>query len=145
MRTVILASHGHLASGMKNTVEMILGEQEALQAFDAYTTPECNVHDTLEAMLRQADGECVIVTENVLGGSVNKEAVVFAAQPGVRVITGMNYAGRNSADRGGAAAGMNWSEPASQRHRLPFSSRSSSVKKKISDKEEKIYDPTTAR
>ena len=28
MRTVILASHGHLASGMKNTVEMILGEQE---------------------------------------------------------------------------------------------------------------------
>ena len=55
MRTVILASHGHLASGMKNTVEMILGEQEALKAFDAYTTPECNVHDTLEAMLRQAD------------------------------------------------------------------------------------------
>ena len=54
MRTVILASHGHLASGMKNTVEMILGEQEALKAFDAYTTPECNVHDTLEAMLRQA-------------------------------------------------------------------------------------------
>ena len=43
MRTVILASHGHLASGMKNTVEMILGEQEALKAFDAYTTPECNV------------------------------------------------------------------------------------------------------
>ena len=34
MRTVILASHGHLASGMKNTVEMILGEQEALKAFD---------------------------------------------------------------------------------------------------------------
>ena len=89
MRTVILASHGHWASGMKNTVEMILGEQEALKAFDAYTTPECNVHDTLEAMLRQADGECVIVTD-VLGGSVNKEAVVFAAQPGVRVITGMN-------------------------------------------------------
>ena len=78
MRTVILASHGHLASGMKNTVEMILGEQEALKAFDAYTTPECNVHDTLEAMIRQADGECVIVTD-VLGGSVNKEAVVFAA------------------------------------------------------------------
>ena len=48
MRTVILASHGHLASGMKNTVEMILGEQEALKAFDAYTTPECNVHDTLD-------------------------------------------------------------------------------------------------
>ena len=136
MRTVILASHGHLASGMKNTVEMILGEQEALKAFDAYTTPECNVHDTLEAMLRQADGECVIVTD-VLGGSVNKEAVVFAAQPGVRVITGMNLTL--------VATLLTWSEPASQRHRLPFSSRSSSVKKKISDKEEKIYDPTTAR
>ena len=51
MRTVILASHGHLASGMKNTVEMILGEQEALKAFDAYTTPECNVHDTLDGHL----------------------------------------------------------------------------------------------
>ena len=76
MRTVILASHGHLASGMKNTVEMILGEQEALKAFDAYTTPECNVHDTLEAMLRQADGECVIVTD-VLGGSVNKDDIVL--------------------------------------------------------------------
>ena len=104
MRTVILASHGHLASGMKNTVEMILGEQEALKAFDAYTTPECNVHDTLEAMLRQADGECVIVTD-VLGGSVNKEAVVFAAQPGARDHRNEFDAGRNSADRGGAAAG----------------------------------------
>ena len=99
MRTVILASHGHLASGMKNTVEMILGEQEALKAFDAYTTPECNVHDTLEAMLRQADGECVIVTD-VLGGSVNKEAVVFAAQPGDRGGGAAGRAGKNQHRRG---------------------------------------------
>ena len=89
MRTVILASHGHLASGMKSTAEMILGEQENLKAFDAYTEPECDVHATLENLIRQADGECILVTD-VLGGSVNKEASVFAAWPGVRVITGMN-------------------------------------------------------
>lgn len=89
MRTVILASHGHLASGMKHTAEMILGKQKALKAFDAYTEPDCDVHGTLEELIRQADGECVIVTD-VLGGSVNKEASVFAAWPGVRVITGMN-------------------------------------------------------
>ena len=89
MRTVILASHGHLASGMKNTVEMILGEQEALKAFDAYTTPECNVHDTLEAMLRQADGECVIVTD-VLGGSVANAFSGHISHPGVYVLAGVN-------------------------------------------------------
>ncbi len=89
MRTVILASHGHLASGMKSTAEMILGEQENLKAFDAYTEPECDVHAALEKLIHQADGECIVVTD-VLGGSVNKEASVFATWPGVCVITGMN-------------------------------------------------------
>ena len=37
MRKFLLASHGNLAAGMKNTIEMIAGVRDDIQAIGAYT------------------------------------------------------------------------------------------------------------
>ena len=36
MLNIVLLSHGHLASGMKNTIELIAGRQDNLFTYDAY-------------------------------------------------------------------------------------------------------------
>lgn len=91
MRTIVLASHGELAAGMKNSVEMVTGAQENLHTVCAYTgevTDPRVIFDAYVAEMTEGD-ELVIVTD-VLGGSVNNEASQLVNIPGVYVVTGMN-------------------------------------------------------
>lgn len=91
MRRIVLASHGHLAAGMKSSLEMIAGEQPQVEALCAYTPETPDAKGTLAAMVRGlADGDELVVVTDVLGGSVNNEASQFRDIPGVYVVTGMN-------------------------------------------------------
>lgn len=91
MKKIILASHGHLASAMKNTVEMIIGKKENIIAFDAYVDDNNEVRYCLEQMISNTDEDIIIVTD-LLGGSVNNEAMNFINNKNVKIITGLNLA-----------------------------------------------------
>lgn len=93
MRKIMLASHGNLAAGMKNTVEMIIGTRDDIQAVCAYTGEIPDVKAYMDAYMkeRNMDDELIIVTD-VLGGSVNNEMAQYRCLPNVYVITGMNAA-----------------------------------------------------
>ena len=91
MRKILIATHGEFAGGLKQTMDFVLGGNEKVGVLSAYTTPDFDMDREAAAVVDELeDGDELIVLTDVLGGSVNKEAVVFAAQPGVRVITGMN-------------------------------------------------------
>lgn len=90
MRYVLLMSHGHLASGMKCTVEMIVGKMENLLAFDAYVDGNDNVKQFIEDFLEKHPNEEVIIVTDVLGGSVNNEMLNYNNLPPVNLISGMN-------------------------------------------------------
>ena len=90
MRYVLLMSHGHLASGMKYTVEMIVGKMENLLAFDAYVDGNDNVKQFIEDFLEKHPNEEVIIVTDVLGGSVNNEMLNYNNLPQVNLISGMN-------------------------------------------------------
>lgn len=90
MRYVLLMSHGHLASGMKCTVEMIVGKMENLLAFDAYVDGNDNVKQFIEDFLEKHPNEEVIIVTDVLGGSVNNEMLNYNNLPQVNLISGMN-------------------------------------------------------
>ena len=91
MRTIVLASHGRLAAGMKDSAEMVTGPQDRLLTICAYTDacgdPREAFEELVEAM--DANDELILVTD-VLGGSVNNEASQLVGAPGVYVVTGMN-------------------------------------------------------
>lgn len=93
MRKFLLASHGNLAAGMKNTVEMIAGARENIQAIGAYTKeiPDVKVYMDAYMKNRNEDDELVIITD-LLGGSVNNEMAQYRTFPNVYVIAGMNAA-----------------------------------------------------
>lgn len=91
MRRVVLASHGRLAAGMKNSVEMVVGAQEHLMTISAYvdgcTDPAQELKQLVDSL---EEGDELVILTDVLGGSVNNEASQFVNEPGVFVVTGMN-------------------------------------------------------
>jgi fructoselysine and glucoselysine-specific PTS system IIA component len=94
MRNILLASHSHLAKGMKDTVEMILGEQENLYTLCAYVTENYNLISEIESVLTSIDAEVewIIVTD-VFGGSVNNELINYIGsnqRRDLHLVSGMN-------------------------------------------------------
>ena len=90
---IILVSHGKLAKGRKDTVEMIAGQQENLEAYEAYengTSDDSFIND-LKNSLASSKNDDVIVVTDVLGGSVNNEATqLLKDHPNLTILTGMN-------------------------------------------------------
>lgn len=78
---------------MKNTIEMIAGARDDIQAIEAYTKEIPDVKAYMDAYMknRNEDDELVIVTD-LLGGSVNNEMSQYRTFPNVYVIAGMNAA-----------------------------------------------------
>ena len=48
MLRLFLSSHGHLASGMKTSLDILLGRSDSIEVFDAYID-ECSVQEKLDA------------------------------------------------------------------------------------------------
>ena len=92
MNRIILASHGGLSAGMKDTVQMILGE---LPNPYALATLRDETEPITVAARRLLDGfaaeDAVYIVTDVMGGSVNNEMLTLLPEyPAVHLICGMN-------------------------------------------------------
>lgn len=92
MNRIILASHGGLSAGMKDTVQMILGELPNLYAL---ATLRDETEPITVAARRLLDGfaaeDAVYIVTDVMGGSVNNEMLTLLPDyPAVHLICGMN-------------------------------------------------------
>ena len=78
---------------MKDTVEMIAGQQENLEAYEAYengTSDDSFINDLKESLASSKNDDVIVVTD-VLGGSVNNEATqLLKDHPNLTILTGMN-------------------------------------------------------
>lgn len=92
MNRIILASHGGLSAGMKDTVQMILGELPNLYVL---ATLRDETEPITVAARRLLDGfaaeDAVYIVTDVMGGSVNNEMLTLLPEyPAVHLICGMN-------------------------------------------------------
>lgn len=86
----IFASHGCMASGIKNTIEMILGKQDNVYAIDAYVDGDDfskEFRSLLDSFDRQ---EPTFVFTDVFSGSINQIVSKQLEQYDMKVITGIN-------------------------------------------------------
>lgn len=92
MLKIILASHGKMAAGAKDTAEMILGDLPNLYAVSTTRDETENVADSVRDLLRgwPADDDVYVLTD-VLGGSVNNDLLALLPDhPRLRLFCGMN-------------------------------------------------------
>lgn len=87
---IILASHGELAKGMKQSVELIAGEQEWLQTMCAYVTPNYDLQKQVREIFDNRDQETLVVVTDIFGGSVNNEFMRYLDEDNFFLISGMS-------------------------------------------------------
>lgn len=95
MRHYILASHAYYSKGIVSALEMIIGEQNNLSFYCAYTENEGddNEHfkDKLVRELRgYSEQDDVVIMTDLFGGSVNNELLELCRKPNVHLVTGIN-------------------------------------------------------
>ncbi len=85
----IIATHGKLASGIKNTVEMLTGKRDDIYTIDAYVENQEFV-ETFERLLSLFEDEYIYVFTDIVSGSVNQAISGFLKNRRIHLITGIN-------------------------------------------------------
>ncbi|WP_440896579.1 PTS sugar transporter subunit IIA [Amphibacillus sp. Q70] len=90
MINILLASHGTLAEGMKNSVEIIMGEKKNIDVITAYTN-NIDLEEEVQNFLNDFNvNDNLIVVTDLLGGSVNNLFIELLNKYDFHLITGMN-------------------------------------------------------
>lgn len=89
-REIVIASHNHMASGLKSTLEFIAGKQENVTAIDAYVDGE-GIEDTVKKIFNNVEPDTeVVVFTDMMAGSVNQKFFPYRTRSHTHIITGMN-------------------------------------------------------
>lgn len=92
MSKIFLCTHAGMASGMKSSVDFLLGESACLTTLDAYLPDSPDLQETLNSFLDGCDAEeSVLLVSDILAGSVNQIMLrASAGRKNVFVIAGVN-------------------------------------------------------
>jgi mannose/fructose-specific phosphotransferase system component IIA len=87
---IFIASHGTIASGIKSSLNILLGKSDNVTVFDAFID-ERNLKDELEKYFSSISAEDqVIMVSDLYGGSVNQTMFLFLGRPNTFLVAGMN-------------------------------------------------------
>lgn len=91
MATIILASHGEFAQGLKQTATMIIGDSVPIHALSAFRDKDESILVQIKKLLATIDIEETYILTDILGGSVNNDMLTIIKEyEGLQLITGMN-------------------------------------------------------
>lgn len=92
MLKIFISSHGHFASGIKSSVEILMGPNPRITVFDAYITQE-SVQEKLDQFYETVEADDkVLLLSDLYGGSVNQVMYTYLEKPNTRLIAGVNLA-----------------------------------------------------
>lgn len=93
MKKILVASHGHLASGIKSVAKILLHDDSAITAVDCYvdeSDPGIAIRAFIEGVAPEDDA---VIFTDLLGGSVcNMVADSVPEERGIVHVTGFNLA-----------------------------------------------------
>lgn len=81
-RKYLMASHGHLASGMQSSINILAAKGAELTFIDAYVTDEDYTAQITEFLSSLQEDEQGVIFTDFYGGSVNQKVVAEVAKSG---------------------------------------------------------------
>lgn len=92
MKKILIASHGKLASGMKSSTNILLGNTDQIYTIDAYLD-NSNVEELVNEFFKGVDeDDQVIMMSDIYGGSVNQILYKYINKKNTFLISGINLA-----------------------------------------------------
>ena len=92
MLKIFLSSHGHFASGMKSSLNILMGASDNVTVFDAYVD-QASVQEKLDAFYAEVSPEDqVLLMSDLIGCSVNQVMMTYLQKPNTTLIGGVNLA-----------------------------------------------------
>ncbi len=90
MKKLLIATHGHMASGIKSSIQVLTGLQNQLEIIDAYVDDH-DLQAAISRFIEQTEGApCVILTD-IIGGSVTQAVSILAEnRENIFVVSGVN-------------------------------------------------------
>jgi fructoselysine/glucoselysine PTS system EIIA component len=95
MKKFLLASHGYLAQGMLNSVNIILGDIDHVETLCAYVEENNDIDRLVDQIIKQMKEEPNIewiVMTDIFGGSVNNAFMNRLDEHPFHLISGLNLA-----------------------------------------------------
>ena len=90
-KKIILVSHGKLSAGMLHSVQMIVGENEALSCLGMMPGEHYSiVSDQVAKMAKENPDTQFIVVADLLGGSVCNGCMTLIQEENVKLVSGLN-------------------------------------------------------
>ena len=91
MKRILIASHGHLASGIQSSIGILTGNPDAVQSIDAYVDDSDHT-ENIKAFLDSVEpGDEAVIFTDIYGGSVFQKVVRLQPERyGVFHVTGVN-------------------------------------------------------
>lgn len=92
MLRIFISSHGHFASGMKSSVEILMGPNPRITVFDAYVDQD-SIQEHLDEFYSTVEpDDQVLLLSDLYGGSVNQVMYTYLTKPNTTLIAGVNLA-----------------------------------------------------
>ena len=92
MVKIFISSHGHFASGIKSSLDILLGNSDFITVFDAYVDEKSVQYALDEFYKKVKEKDQVILLSDLLGGSVNSTMFLYLEKPNTMLVAGMNLA-----------------------------------------------------
>ncbi len=90
MKKIVVATHGHLANGVKSLLEILGANTEQVEWINAYIDGE-SIETSIETIFQELnENDELIVFTDLYGGSVNQKFVKYANLENVFLIAGFN-------------------------------------------------------
>lgn len=90
-RHYIFASHGTLASGVLNSVELILGKRSNVWTLCAYVEESVDLSQQVDTLIARIPPEDeIIALTDIFAGSVNNEFVRYLSRENFHLLAGIN-------------------------------------------------------
>ena len=90
MRKYVLASHGHMAEGIKSTLEIIVGPQEDLICINAYTKECQDPLPEFKKIIENNPEDDIVFMTDMFGGTPSNLAMSVIGHGNFDVIAGTN-------------------------------------------------------
>ena len=91
MRKFLIATHGRFASGIKSSLDMIIGAQDNIFVLDDYTDNDSPIQDHLDDILKEIEiGDELVVFTDIMGGSITNQIIQRINSGNAHIVSGVN-------------------------------------------------------